>query len=159
MDRLIGRVLLSRKEIHDATNVCIYASFSEEVDTRKLIRILLNKRKTVTVPKIVGSDLELRQINSIENLESGTFGILEPKPACPLVDPTLVDVFIVPGVMFDRKGNRRGRGKGYYDRLLKGAKAIKIGLAYSFQVVPRLPHKKYDIPMDIIITENETITP
>lgn len=70
-----------------------------------------------------------------------------------------VDLFIVPGLAFDRQGYRLGRGSGYYDRLLASVIVPKIALAYSFQIVSRLPHKKYDIPMDIIISEHETITP
>lgn len=144
--------------IRSASCVCTYVSLPGEVDTKQIIAMLLTKRKTVVVPKIEGRDLELRKITSIEDLAPGTFGILEPELSCPLVQKSSVNVFIVPGVVFDRQGNRKGRGKGYYDRLLAGVKATKIGLAYNYQIVPRLPHKKYDIPMDIVITEDETVT-
>lgn len=68
-----------------------------------------------------------------------------------------VDLFIVPGVAFDRKGNRLGRGSGYYDRLLTGIGVPKIGLAYSFQIVAEVPHSSYDVPMTMVITEEETL--
>ena len=68
-----------------------------------------------------------------------------------------VDVFLVPGVAFDVKGNRLGRGKGYYDRLLAHVKGFRIGLAYSCQVVAEVPHTGYDIPMHCIISEKEGI--
>ena len=158
-NRVILERLMKYPALADANYICTYVALPDEVDTKPLIGELFKKKKSVVVPKVIGRDLELQQITSLSDVGPGTFGILEPKPACPFVDPTLVDVFIVPGVMFDRKGNRRGRGKGYYDRLLKGAKALKIGLAYSFQIVPRLPRKQYDIPMDIVITEYETLTP
>jgi 5-formyltetrahydrofolate cyclo-ligase len=64
-----------------------------------------------------------------------------------------VDLFIVPGVAFDKKGNRLGRGRGFYDRLLKGVTVPKIGLAYEIQMVAKVPVTSYDIPMDIVVTE------
>lgn len=67
-----------------------------------------------------------------------------------------IDLYIVPGVAFDRNGNRLGRGGGYYDRLLKNKKNIKIGLAYEIQMVAQVPHSSYDIPMDMVVTEAKT---
>ena len=63
------------------------------------------------------------------------------------------DLYIVPGLAFDRKGNRLGRGRGYYDRLLSGVAAPKIGLAFDIQVVAEVPCSSYDVPMDMVITE------
>jgi len=73
----------------------------------------------------------------------------------PEEDTTHVDLYIVPGVAFDRNGNRLGRGGGYYDRLLQNKKAIKIGLAYEMQMVAEAPHTRYDVPMDMVVTETE----
>ena len=64
-----------------------------------------------------------------------------------------LDLIIVPAVAFDRRGNRLGRGKGFYDRLLQKAKCPKIGIAYHFQLLDEIPAEPHDIPMDKIITE------
>lgn len=68
-----------------------------------------------------------------------------------------IDLYIVPGVAFDRQCNRLGRGKGHYDRLLTDVKVTKIGLAYSFQVLAQVPHTSYDVPMDMVVTDKEVI--
>lgn len=68
-------------------------------------------------------------------------------------DGEKIDIFIVPGVAFDRMGNRLGRGGGYYDKLLAGVPSPKIGLAYSFQVLAEVPRTSYDVPMDMVVTE------
>lgn len=69
------------------------------------------------------------------------------------------DLYIIPGVAFDREGNRLGRGRGFYDRLLKAVKAPKIGIAFEKQMVAQVPHTKYDVPMTMVVTEYETYTP
>lgn len=153
--QIIQKTLLARDEWKKANTICLYISLPEEVDTRSL----LSEKKSFVVPRVWGSELRLHKIRSLKDVEPGSFGILEPKKSSLSVDKSDVDLFVVPGIAFDRKGYRLGWGKGYYDRLLAGVKATKIGLAYNFQIIPRLPHKKYDIPMDIVITENETITP
>lgn len=63
------------------------------------------------------------------------------------------DLYIVPGIAFDRQGNRLGRGRGYYDRLLAHVTAPKIGLAFSVQVIDKIPVTSYDVPMTMVITE------
>jgi len=131
LDQAIHNNLLDRPEWRRAKTICIYVSLLQEVDTRSLISTSLQQQKSIIVPEKRHEETHI----------------------------TDVDLFIVPGIAFDPKGYRLGWGKGYYDRLLTGVKAIKIGLAYSFQIVPRLPHKKYDIPMDIVITEAGIVIP
>ncbi len=151
--RIIHSTLLARSEWQKAETICLYISTPDEVDTRKLLR----ENKSFVVPRVSGSQLVLCEVGQRDDLVEGAYGILEAKLACPTRDSSSVDVFIVPGVAFDRYGFRLGRGKGYYDRLLQGVKATKIALSYSFQIVPRLPHKKYDIPMDVVISEKEVL--
>jgi len=112
--------------------------------------------KTVVIPKVKDNVLILHQVRSLDNLEPGRFGIPEPKDSCPVVDKSSVDLFIVPGVAFDRKGYRLGRGLGYYDKLLAGLTASKIGIAYAAQVVAEVPHTSYDVPMTALITQENT---
>ena len=88
-------------------------------------------------------------------------GIMEPDPLlCKPLDPSLIDLIIVPGVAFDSMGGRIGYGKGYYDRFLPQLRADvpKLGLAYDFQVLPRVPQDEFDIRMDAIVTEKGILT-
>ena len=152
-DALILKTLLDRKEIRAAKTICTYVSTSEEVDTIRIILAFIKKAKRVVVPKVKHDELVLYRIDSLDDFVPGSFGVLEPKAVCQQVSVSIIDVFIVPGITFDKKGYRLGWGKGYYDRLLATVSVPKIGLAYAFQIVPRLDHATYDIPMDTVITE------
>jgi 5-formyltetrahydrofolate cyclo-ligase len=86
---------------------------------------------------------------------SGIYGIAEPTGEI-FTDYAAIDFIVVPGVAFDAKGNRLGRGKGYYDRLLpRIPSAYKAGICFPFQLVEEVPAESFDIRMDIIITINE----
>ena len=100
----------------------------------------------------MGNDLELRLFEGAEQLEqSNHFGIMEPKTG-KIVDPKEIDFAIIPGVAFDKKGNRLGRGKGYYDRLMPQFKEItRVGVGYEFQLVESVPVTQFDLPVDIVI--------
>lgn len=155
-NRAITESVVSLSEIQAASVICIYISLPEEVDTTRLIDRFLQDGKTVVLPKIAGGRLMLTPIDSRTDLRPNALGILEPVTGYYL-SVAEIDVFLVPGVGFDRAGNRLGWGKGYYDKLLEKTSAPKIGLAYACQIVSRLPVEKYDIPMDTVITEKETI--
>lgn len=157
-DTAIQQKLFGRVEWKKAKTVCVYVSIAEEVDTSKLIKSLLDTKKCVVVPKVLKEEsLGLFHINSYEDLALGRFGVLEPKVHCKGVDKKLVELFVVPGIAFDRKGNRLGWGKGYYDRLLQNIRVPKIALSYSFQLVDEIPYETHDIRMTSIITEKEAI--
>jgi 5-formyltetrahydrofolate cyclo-ligase len=114
--------------------------------------------KKVVVPRVTKENrLLLSTIASMKHLVTGPFGIMEPAENCPAVLPTDIDVFVVPGLAFDRQGHRLGWGQGYYDRLLQTVQVPLIGLAYSCQIVGLLPFTKYDIVMTTVISETEVI--
>ncbi len=98
----------------------------------------------------------LRRYTGPECLVAGEqFGIGEPTGPV-YTDLEAIELIIVPGVAFDRKGNRMGRGRGFYDRLLKTTpKALKIGVAYDFQMLDSIPVEPFDVKMDRIITEQQ----
>lgn len=159
MSRCITKRVMATTQWQRAQTVCLYVSIPEEVDTSLLVRAALGERKIVCVPRITeAKKLALYQIHTFDDLAPGHFGIYEPKTYCKEVAKRLVDLFIVPGVAFDPQGNRLGWGAGYYDALLKELPAYTIGLAYSCQIVPRLHRKKYDIPMNTVITENSVLS-
>lgn len=151
----IARNVLSLPELQESQTICCYASLADEVDTRYILETLLTTHQVV-LPKIESRHLRLYRINSLEMLQPGTYGILEPEQTNP-VQACEVDCFIVPGLAFDLSGTRLGRGKGYYDGLLQQTQAITIGLSYSVQIFPLLPKASYDIVMNIIVTEQQSI--
>jgi 5-formyltetrahydrofolate cyclo-ligase len=83
----------------------------------------------------------------------------EPGPDAPVVDPTGIDLAIVPGVAFDESGRRLGRGGGYYDRFLSTLSVTSIGVAFELQLVPIVPAGSQDIRVKAIVTERRFIRP
>ena len=153
----IADAVLKRSEILHAQTICIYLPLPEEVDTKPIIEEFFRLKKTVVVPKVSGDRLELHAISSFNNLQKGTFGVLEPSDSCPLIGIPEVDVFIVPGIAFDTQGFRIGWGKGYYDTVLAGITVPRIGLAYDVQLIAHVPHTSYDVPMTVVITDKHII--
>ena len=121
----------------------------------------MSKDKNIVVPKsnTLDNSLILSKLTDWDDLEIGAYNILEPKIDSIIdVDISLIDLIIVPGVVFDIYGNRIGHGKGYYDRLLNSTNNIfSIGLAYKFQVVDFIKSEKHDEKIDYIITEEKII--
>ncbi len=154
----IKNVLLSRPEFAGAGSIMFYLAKNEEVRTEDAIRQALLRGKRVLVP-LVKRD-ERRLIPSIltdydRQLIEGIFGILEPKKEhIHPFSPSEIELVIVPGVAFDRKGGRIGFGGGFYDNFLSGLPAYKIGLAYEVQIAEELPLDDGDVPVDMIITED-----
>ena len=127
-----------------------------EVNTKDMIRGLLKKGVRVAVPVTDLKDKKLihSEIKSLDDLEVGTFGIIEPKKEDlrPLALGQ-IELALVPGLAFDPRGNRIGYGAGFYDTFLKDLQAPKIALAYGWQVIPRITPTPYDVPVDGIVTE------
>lgn len=158
-DSLISKHLESLPLFQKVTNILIYFSFNDEVGTHKIIEKWM-KRKNFFLPRLVsGGTFLALPFASFENLEPNSFGIFEPKlPLEKDESKTKLDLIILPGVAFDRKGNRIGMGKGYYDRFLVSQKGVPlVALAYSEQILDQLPCKPYDEPVDMIVTEKEVI--
>lgn len=155
----IARNLTGTIEYGESRLIAFYASFDNEVDTWKLIEESLREGKRVAIPflRSPSEGLLLSEVRDLtRELTEGSFGILEPKAEFIRPIPLeQVELLIVPGVAFDRRGYRLGFGKGYYDRLLKAMlpQAVSVGLAYSFQVLDRVPTEKGDEPVARLITE------
>ena len=159
----IKEKLFSLDEFKDAKNILFYVSFNDEVDTHEIIKELLdNKDKTIIVPYVVKNNpiLQLSELKNFNELEPKTLGILEPKENFTReFNPNKLDMVIVPGVVFDQNGHRIGYGRGYYDRFFHnlGKDVKKIGFAFDFQLVDKIPEEIHDVPVDIVITENRGI--
>jgi 5-formyltetrahydrofolate cyclo-ligase len=144
-----------------AKAVMYYIDVRSEVRTRHALPGALAQSKKIVVPWCNDQgELELFHLENMDELAVGMYKILEPKPELRLlptkqVEPTQLDLIMVPGVAFDRTGARMGHGKGYYDKLLQHARrdAPLVALAFECQLFPEIPTAPHDIFMDMIITE------
>ncbi len=137
-----------------AEHVAFYYGVDPEVETKPLLKKVL-KNKKIYLPRIEPKkSLTLCRVRSLlKDLKKGTYNIMEPKISCEKRPASQMDIIIVPGVAFDKKGGRLGRGGGYYDRLLRKAKkVVKIGLCFREQIVKKVPMKARDVRMDQVIT-------
>lgn len=133
-----------------SNRILIYNSLPDELSTRDFIQRWMGSKKFF-LPRVNGIDLDILPYDS-QRMHIGAFRIEEPT-GNDITDPELLEMIIVPAVAYDRNGNRVGRGKGYYDRLLKRTKALRVGVAYDFQLVDEIDCEPHDIPVDIVITE------
>jgi len=143
----------------------IYCHYRSEVSTDTLLAYCLEQGKTVGVPMSLPEQAQMLAVvitDPVHDLAPGYKGIPEPLPALArdwLLPPTAIEVAVIPGAVFDRTGHRLGYGLGFYDRFLALApQAIRIGLAFSCQMVERIPALDHDVPMDMVITEREILT-
>jgi len=155
------RNLEETAQFKGAGRIFCYASKSYEVQTQDLIRRMLGDGKEVYVPKTDKENrtLIVSQIMDFEkDLAAGAFGILEPSKTRE-ADIKKIEMWIIPGIAFDRRGYRVGHGKGYFDSFFRknSVRGMKLGMAYSFQIVPRVEEKTYDVPVDMVVTEREVI--
>lgn len=157
----IKKRLFEMNEFKQASIILFYISYDNEVYTRDMIKECMSNKKNVIVPI---SDKEnrrliLSELNNWNNLEPGSYGILEPrKKKIKEISIDKVDLVIVPGVGFDESGYRIGHGKGYYDDLLRNSeKAFHIGLAFEAQIVKKIPAEAHDLPVHKIVTEKRVI--
>jgi 5-formyltetrahydrofolate cyclo-ligase len=159
--KAIWELLSSLQEFNRAGTIAFYVSIAREgeVDTIPMIEESLALGKRICVPKVVESfGLRFFEIRSMKDLNRGSFGILEPAGVSKIL-PQAIDLVIVPGIAFDKSGNRLGFGKGYYDKFLsklKGEKPI-IALAFDFQIIDGIPSSKNDVRVHKIITETRII--
>ena len=160
--RILAR-LGEQLRFQNAASVGWYIDAGSEVTTRASLQHKLTaKVGHHAVPSCVDGDLVFHLVHSWTDLHPGQFGILAPNDSIrddPSrgVDPKRLEVVLVPGVGFDRRGNRLGQGKGFYDRFLASLSdnTLKVGLAFDCQVVDEVPCDPHDQPMDWIVTESE----
>ena len=140
-------------EFEKARVVLLYWSMADEVQTHAFVEPWY-KEKVLLLPCVDGDDLRLRRYTGPEFMVAGEqFGIGEPTGE-EWKDLGKVELIVVPGVAFDRQRNRLGRGRGFYDRLLKSTpNAIKVGVAFDFQIFDSIPVEPFDVPMDVVVKE------
>lgn len=149
---LIFEKLEKLQEFQQAKTMMAYWSLNDEVFTHDFLNKYLGQKKII-LPVVNGDNLDLKEFHGITNMEiSESFGIAEPTGEL-FTEIQNIDLIIVPGVAFDIHLNRLGRGKAYYDKLLKQASAYKVGICFDFQLVENVPFDEHDIKMDKVLSD------
>ena len=150
---LITEKVTGSVDFLEATDLFCYVDFNHEVGTEGIMKEAWKLGKNVWIPKVFGEEMEFFRIDSLDNLEKGNFGVLEPAEYGKKADETDALV-IVPGVAFDKNCNRIGYGKGYYDKYLSVHPTLNtIGIAFDIQLIEELPVEENDRRLDAVITE------
>jgi 5-formyltetrahydrofolate cyclo-ligase len=143
---------------NSARVILLLAPLREEIDVWPLLAETLSAGKKVALPRFdpgtngyVACEIERLE----DDLAPGKFGIREPRAHCPPISPSTVELALVPGVAFDLKGRRLGRGKGFYDRLLASVGGRKCGVAFDLQVVEEIPTEPHDVCLDYLLTPTQ----
>ncbi|HEX2093197.1 MAG TPA: 5-formyltetrahydrofolate cyclo-ligase [Longimicrobiaceae bacterium] len=160
----IERRVWTVPEVAGARVLLLYASLPEEVPTDGIAREAWRRGIVVVYPRCVVNtrEMTLHALERLEALRAGSFGIREPdETVCPLVSVEKIDAVLVPGLGWDRRGGRIGRGAGYYDRLFADARwrGFRCGIFFAVQEAPEVPVDPWDTPLDAVVTERETIHP
>jgi 5-formyltetrahydrofolate cyclo-ligase len=155
-NRELRRRFWGLQPVKNAGLVMLYYSIHREVETISLIEEFFRAGQRVALPVCAPErELIVKEIRDLSEVQkSGRYGLSEPIPGTPEVESAAIDLIVLPGLAFDRAGNRLGHGAGYYDRFLRRApqSLYKLGLAYGFQVVERLPVQKHDIKVNGLLT-------
>lgn len=141
--------------------VALYAAVGGEVGTERIRAACLAAGTLLFYPRVMeDGNLSFYPDGGDDGWERGKYGLLEPK-----IPPGVAgrregfDLVVVPGVAFDSRGRRLGKGLGHYDRFLHGlaGTAVTVGLAFSLQLVPEVPVDFWDVPVDAVVTEKEVL--
>ncbi|MFL6474256.1 MAG: 5-formyltetrahydrofolate cyclo-ligase [Nitrososphaera sp.] len=150
--KVIQEYVINSKKFQDAEVVGAYSAFGSEVSTELIIWRARTLGKRIALPRVEDDKITFYEFTLTKSLIQNRFGIMEPRPYMHMAN---IDILLVPGIAFDKEGNRLGYGKGFYDRLLTGNRTVfSIGLAYLFQIVDNLPHDTYDQRLDAIASED-----
>ena len=148
----ISNYLQSSPLFTQAKTILAYFSFRQEPD----LSILFSDRRKWGFPRCVGNSLSWHLWKPAEPLQKGNFGIFEPYPDLPTLNPNEVDLILVPAVACDVRGYRLGYGGGYYDRLLSSPEwrsKPTIGIVFEFAYLPQLPVQEWDMQLNGVCTE------
>ena len=136
-----------------AATVMAYMAVRGELSLEWVIRDALESGKRLALPRCeLPGVMTARWVRSPDDLETGAYGLPEPKESCENVNPKEIDLILVPGAAFDCAGHRLGQGGGYYDRFLSGSSACRAGICHGFALLKNVPFEKHDEIMDDIIT-------
>jgi 5-formyltetrahydrofolate cyclo-ligase len=156
-ERIASR-LLGEPAVRRARRIALYAALPDEVPSRPLFVALRSLAASLWFPRVQAErELVFARVSDWSELRPGRYGVLEPSASAATIEPEEGDLVLVPGVAFDRAGNRLGRGKGFYDRAFPcGAPGppLLMGVAYAIQLLDAVPHSREDRRMDAVVTES-----
>lgn len=153
MDRKLAASVVSTMVYKGCRQILMYASKEDEICTTEIAVKALADGKTLFYPRCgENHSMTFYRVRSLEDLKPGTFGVLEPDAGEPY-QAMNGDICLVPAMTFDRFGFRLGYGRGFYDRFLSSFTGVTVGLCYSSFLEPNLPKGKYDVKVDVLLTE------
>lgn len=133
--------------------IAVYAAVPGEVDLSELVKKHTDRKWVY--PRVAANTITFHVVkNPAVELVTGAFGILEPAPSLAAIEVAKIDAFLCPGLAFDGRGGRLGRGRGYYDRLLTEARpgTLKVGVCFDWQIVEDTYQEAHDVRMDMVIS-------
>ncbi|MGA2854718.1 MAG: 5-formyltetrahydrofolate cyclo-ligase [Verrucomicrobiota bacterium] len=142
-------------QLRSAHTILFFAPLADELDVWPLLEKFLAAGKICALPFFDAStqSYSARQVQNLaSDISTGKFGIREPVANCPEIPLEKFDLILVPGVAFDWNGNRLGRGRGFYDRLLKQVSGLKCGVGYDFQLIGKIPMEPHDAKVNFVVT-------
>lgn len=153
-DEEIIKRLWAAREYETAETIFCYVGTEREINTIPILVDGLERGKRVGVPRCISPGvMEVRQIQRIEDLEPGCYGIREPGLHCPVLQPGELELAVVPCLSCSGNGVRLGYGGGYYDRYLTAVPAPRFVLCREQLRREDIPKEPHDLVMDLIITE------
>ena len=156
---VISENVLSLPEVRAVLKIGVYMSIQGEVSARELISGLILAEKEVFVPFMQGGEIKFTKFISFTEVVRGDYNVPEPARKAG-IDGSSIGLFILPGVAFDKKGYRLGRGRGFYDRFFRENNLLgkkRVGVCFDFQLVESIPHERHDVRVDIIVTELQVV--
>lgn len=159
-DDALFQHFLSLPQVEEAKVIFAYWGMpGREPETERLVKALLERGKIVGLPRMQPQrQMEVRQYVPEIPMKKAGFGIWEPGEASPMVDETSIDLVLVPGLCYDRLGNRLGFGGGYFDRWLAGFSGFRVGLCRHAILRDQLPIEGHDIRVNMVLTEEECLS-
>lgn len=152
-------VLFLKSDIYkNAKTIMLYYPLGNETDTSYIFECAAKDKKNIVYPI---TDMKTNYLTAViaddgTSFSKGGYSVFEPN-SDKVIDKNTIDVVIVPGIAFDKKGYRVGFGKGCYDRFLEDINALKIGFCYNFQIADAILFDEHDICMDYLISEDGLI--
>lgn len=152
--RTIAELLFSMQSYQEAQTIFCFVGMETEVDTIPIIEDALKKGKRVSVPLMISKGIMVaKEIHSIEELSAHAYGILEPSENNLTVEPSEIDLAVVPCLSCSHKGVRLGYGGGYYDRYMQETHFTRICICFEKLTNEEIPMSHFDLKMDMLITE------
>jgi len=147
-------------QLRSARTILFYAPLADELDVWPLLEKLLKTPAVCALPAFNAATrrYSARRVKNLEtDIFTGQFGVSEPLGSCGEIPLNQFDLALVPGMAFDSSGNRLGRGRGFYDRLLADVSGLKCGVGYDFQMVEIVPHEPHDARVDFVFTPSQCL--